>query len=58
MKEDYVDNLLTEMESRVAAMEERLFGDDVGSKSQQKRQVGGDIYNYILGNAKGIVGQN
>lgn len=40
MKEDYLDNLLTEMESRVAAMEEKLFGDEIESKSQQKRQVG------------------
>lgn len=39
MKDDYVDSLLTEMESRVAALEEKLFGDEIDSKSQQKRQV-------------------
>ncbi|CAL8088374.1 unnamed protein product [Orchesella dallaii] len=39
MKDAYVENLLTEMESRVAALEEKVFGDDVNSKSQQKRQV-------------------
>jgi len=34
-----VDNLLTDMENRVTALEERLFGEEIDSKSQQKRQV-------------------
>lgn len=49
MEEDYVENLLTEMESRVAAVEEKVFGDEIESKSQQKRLV---IIKLLLLNAK------
>lgn len=39
MKEENSDQMLSGLEARITALENRIFGDEIRSKTQQQRKV-------------------